>query len=197
MNKFSNILKVSPDTDLYMEFMNILCQNINNNDKNSNLPSFPRSFNTNDYELSDSRIAKLKKNNIIEPILNSQIEKFPNKSVDEVVKEDTYVILTLNILDILPRNVIDYTCAMCPTTNESRLAKNFNNDEIKDGKYLWSTSEDDVSNCKLYYNLMFVATENPLSNKNIKLFLSSYDDEGVINKICIQIYILLLNKFLK
>ena len=33
--------------------------------------------------------------------------------------------------------------------------------------------------CKLYYNVMMIASENPLSNKNIKLYLCSYDNEGV------------------
>ena len=63
----------------------------------------------------------------------------------------------------------------------SRLAKNFHDDEIQDGKYLWKTSDEDVTECKLYYNLMLIGTENPVSNKNIKLYLSSFDGEGVIN----------------
>lgn len=63
----------------------------------------------------------------------------------------------------------------------SRLAKNFNDDEIVNGKYYWNTTEEDQTECKLYYNLMLVATENPVSNKNIKLYLSSFDDKGVIN----------------
>jgi hypothetical protein len=34
---------------------------------------------------------------------------------------------------------------------------------------------------------MFVGTENPVSNKNIKLYLTSFDGEGV-NKIIIKIF---------
>jgi len=117
MNKFSNILKVSPSTDLYMEFMNNLVHQINQIDNNANLPTYQRSFNTNDFKLGDFKTSNLRKNIIIEPILNND-KKFPSKSVDEVVKEDTHVILTLNILDILPRNIIDITSALCPVTNE-------------------------------------------------------------------------------
>lgn len=117
MNKFSNILKVSPNTDLYMEFMNTLAANVNNVDSQAQLPLFPRSFNQNDFKLNDNRIAHTKKNIIIEPILSNN-QKFPCKSVEEVVKEDTHVIFTVNILDVLPRNVIDFTFALCPQTNE-------------------------------------------------------------------------------
>lgn len=117
MNKFSNILKVSPNTDLYMEFMNTLVSQVKNVDKEADLPLYTRAFNTNDFILNDNRTAGLKKNIIIEPILSNN-QKFPSKSVEEVVKEDTHVILTLNILDVLPRNVIDFTSALCPTTNE-------------------------------------------------------------------------------
>lgn len=117
MNKFSNILKVSPNTDLHMEFMNTLASSINTVDPNAKLPLFTRSFNTNDFKLNENRTANLRKNIIIEPILSNN-QKFPSKSVEEVVKEDTHVILTLNILDVLPRNVIDFTSALCPETNE-------------------------------------------------------------------------------
>jgi hypothetical protein len=62
------------------------------------------------------------------------------------------------------------------------LAKNFSDDEIKDGSYrLRILRDEDITevSCKLYYNVMIVATENPLTNKNIKLYLCSYDNEGV------------------
>ena len=65
----------------------------------------------------------------------------------------------------------------------SRLAKNYSDDEISDGTYksriLVEENIQEVS-CKLYYNVMMIATENPLSNRNVKLYLSSYDGEGVI-----------------
>jgi len=71
----------------------------------------------------------------------------------------------------------------------SRLAKDFKDDEIKDGFYNTKILKEEENkedsfkpvdvNCKLYYNIMMIATEDPLSNKNIKLYLSSYDDEGV------------------
>ncbi len=64
----------------------------------------------------------------------------------------------------------------------SQLAKNFSDDEIKDGSYkLRILRDEDITevSCKLYYNIMMIATENPLFNRNIKLNLSSYDDEGV------------------
>lgn len=117
MNKFSNILKVSPSTDLYMDFMNTLATHINGVDLKANLPLFTREFNTNDFNLNENRLGGLNKNIIIEPILNNN-QKYPSKSVEEVVKEDTHVILTLNILDVLPRNVIDFTSALCHITNE-------------------------------------------------------------------------------
>jgi len=100
-----------------MEFMNTLASNINGVDPNARLPLFTRSFNTNDFKLNENSPAYSKKNIIIEPILSNN-QKFPCKSVEEVVKEDTHVILTLNILDVLPRNVIDFTTALCPQTNE-------------------------------------------------------------------------------
>ena len=117
MNKFSNILKVSPNTDLYMEFMNTLSQSINYIDQNVKLPLYPRLHNTNDFKLSDNISANFRKNIILEPILNNN-QKFPSKSIDEVCKDDTHVILTLNILDILPRNINDFTSGLCPETNE-------------------------------------------------------------------------------
>ena len=64
----------------------------------------------------------------------------------------------------------------------SRLAKNFSDDEIKDGSYkLRILRDEDITevSCKLYYNVMIIATENPLSNRNIKLYLCSFDNEGV------------------
>lgn len=117
MNKFSNILKISPNTDLYMQFMNTLADNINKVDQKADMPLFPRAYNQNDFKLNNNRLADIKKNIIIEPILSND-EKFPSKSIEEVVKEDTHVILTLNILDVLPRNVIDFTSALCPRTEE-------------------------------------------------------------------------------
>lgn len=41
--------------------------------------------------------------------------------------------------------------------------------------------DDEITevDCRLYYNLEIIATENPLSNKNIKLYLCSHDGQGV------------------
>lgn len=59
------------------------------------------------------------------------------------------------------------------------MTKNFSDEEINEGKYMWRSTHDVVSECKLYYNLMFVCSENPLSDRFVKLYLSTYDNEGV------------------
>ncbi len=61
----------------------------------------------------------------------------------------------------------------------SRLVKTFIDEEIDNGKYICKNSSDEIVETKIYYNLMLIATENPLSNQNIKLYLSSYDGQGV------------------
>lgn len=117
MNKFSNILKVAPNTDLYMEFMNSLVKRINHMDKSANLPLFSREENLSDLKATGENKLNIKKNIIIEPVINEE-ENYPEKSVEEITKDDTKVILTLNILDILPRNINDYVSVICPITYE-------------------------------------------------------------------------------
>lgn len=123
MNKYSNILKLSASSDLYMEFMNTLTYNINRLDSTINLPSYPRQHNTSDLLINENNIninLNHKKNIIIEPVLSITMNA-TEKLVSEVTKDDKFVVLTLNILDILPRNISNFSSALCPVTNERYL----------------------------------------------------------------------------
>lgn len=120
MNKYSNILKLSASSDLYMEFMNTLTYNINRLDSTINLPSYLRQHNTSDLLINDNNIninLNHKKNIIIQPVMSITMNP-QEKLVSEVTKDDKFVVLTLNILDILPRNISNFSSALCPVTNE-------------------------------------------------------------------------------
>lgn len=62
---------------------------------------------------------------------------------------------------------------------------------------MWKTSDEDATECKLYYNLMLIGTENLVSNRNIKIYLSSFDGEGVkkLNRIKIYYKSYILKKY--
>lgn len=120
MNKFSNILKVNPKSDLYLEFMNKLSSKINSFQKKANLPLAERTFNKTKYEEYYSKNLNIEKKIIMKPILNQKKGKnTPTlKSIEDLTPEDDSAILTLKILDIIPRNIIDYTYTWCEENEE-------------------------------------------------------------------------------
>ena len=63
--------------------------------------------------------------------------------------------------------------------NSSCFTKDYTTEELIDGKFFCKNCKT-KEECRLYYNFSMIARENPFSNKLIKLYLSSYDNEGVL-----------------
>jgi hypothetical protein len=120
MNKFSNILKVNPNSDLYLNFMNEISTKINSIDNKANIPLSDRSLNKMKFDSHiSSRNLEIEKKFIVLPELrNKNSENIPMKLVEEITDQDTRVILNMKIIDIIPRNVNDFTYGYCAENQE-------------------------------------------------------------------------------
>jgi hypothetical protein len=124
MNKFSNILKVNPNSDLYLNFMNEISTKINSIDNKANIPLSDRSLNKMkfDSETLNTNMEIEKKFIVLPELRNKNSENIPIKIVEEITDQDTKVILNLKIIDIIPRNVNDFTYAYCQENQERYIS---------------------------------------------------------------------------
>jgi len=98
--------------------MNEISAKINSIDENANIPLSDRSLNKMKVEPKIKKM-ELEQKLIVLPDLKN--ENIPFKTVEEIKPEDSKVILTLKIIDIIPRNVIDFTYGYCRENQERYL----------------------------------------------------------------------------
>lgn len=103
MNKFSNILKLPPFSNHSLE----LLKNIYNKAKMIE-PKRNLIESYNDYK-KDMKF-------ILENI--STNEQYPQKIISEITNNDSYVILTLNVIDYKPTNLDEFSKLYNSLTNE-------------------------------------------------------------------------------
>jgi len=104
MSKYSNILKVSSISDHALNLMKRIFSNLDL----ANNPSQNLINNVFDY--------KIDSNLIIDTTSNSS--NYPLKSLGEITKDDKNAILTLNVIDYLPNNILDFSQVFCPHCKE-------------------------------------------------------------------------------
>jgi hypothetical protein len=103
MSKYSNILKVSSISDHALNLMKRIFSKLDlANNHSQNLIN-----NVFDYK-NDSNL-------IIDTISNSN---YPLKSLGEITKDDKNSILTLNVIDYLPNDILDFSQVFCPHCRE-------------------------------------------------------------------------------
>lgn len=104
MSKYSNILKVPTISDYAINLM----KKIYNKLDLANNPSQNLINSVFEY--------KRNANIIIDTISNSC--NYPEKNLCEILKEDKNAILTLNVIDYLPNNILDFSQVFCPHCKE-------------------------------------------------------------------------------
>lgn len=175
MNKFSNILKLPPFSNHSLELLKNIYNKVKYIDPTKNIIE---SYN---HYKKDMKV-------ILQYISTEHL--YPEKSINEITKNDDYVILTLNVLDYLPTDLNEFSQLYNNTTKETTFTKDYPVDKIVDGKYfalnaLTTRKNSSGSAAKkndelnLHYNFTLICRENPLSNNLIKLVCSSHDNEGV------------------
>jgi hypothetical protein len=104
MSKYSNVLKVPAISDHAINLM----KRIYNKLDLANNPS--RNLINSVFEYKRSA------NIIIETTSNSA--NYPEKNLSEITKEDKHAIMTLNVVDYLPNNILDFSQVFCPHCKE-------------------------------------------------------------------------------
>lgn len=170
MNKFSNILKAPPFSDLFKDFMNKIAIKMKAIEKSEDVPMF-----------EERQKEEVMKNVVESPtqflVKPKEVGKFEVKRVSDLSTSDEYFALELNILEIYPANIHEFVCIMCQNCQSSFFTsaiEDLNAPENFNCKVCKS-----VQKCKLYFNVTLVCREHAYSNKLIKLHLSTFDDEGV------------------
>jgi hypothetical protein len=98
--------------------MNEISTKINSIDNKANIPLSDRSFNKMKFDFSVKQMEVEKKFIVLPDLKNLNKDSIPFKTVEEINQDDTKVILTLKIIDIIPRNVIDFTYGYCSENQE-------------------------------------------------------------------------------
>jgi hypothetical protein len=104
MSKYSNILKVPSISDYAISLM----KRIYNKLDLVNNPS---------QNLIESVFEYRRNANIVIDTLSNS-SNYPEKSLSEITKEDKNAILTLNVIDYLPNNLLDFSQVFCPHCKE-------------------------------------------------------------------------------
>jgi len=109
MSKFSNLLKVPAISDYAINFMKRIYNKvdlINNPSQNiiKNIVDYKRNM------------------NII--INTSSNGSYQEMNINEITKNDKNAILTLNVVDYLPNNILDFSQVFCPHCKERYLNNN-------------------------------------------------------------------------
>jgi hypothetical protein len=103
MNKFSNILKLPPFSNHSLELLKNIYNKVKYIDPTKNIIE---SYNQYKKEMKI----------ILQYVSNNQ--EFPEKSINEITKNDNYVVLTLNVLDYLPNNLNEFSQLYNSSTKE-------------------------------------------------------------------------------
>jgi hypothetical protein len=176
MNKHSNILKIPVFSDLYKDFMNKIAQKMNNFDKKADVPI----YNT-DRKLDDTmmNIVEAPSSFLVSPILPDG-HTYQTKTLLELTDKDERFLMKLSILDISPNVTYDFVQVFCPKCLTSCSTKDYSNEEImKAEKFYCKFCKNKSAECKIYFNAGMICRENAYSNKLIRIYLSTYDNEGV------------------
>lgn len=104
MSKYSNILKVPSISDYAINLM----KRIYNKLDLINNPS---------QNLINSVFEYRRNANIVIDTL-SNLSNYQEKTLNEITKEDKNAILTLNVVDFLPNNILDFSQVFCPHCKE-------------------------------------------------------------------------------
>jgi len=107
MSKYSNILKVPSGSDYALNLMNKLYNKMD--------------FAENPSQNLIKNIRDYKKNINVTIDLPSDQSLYKEKSLNEIISEDKYAILTLNVIDYLPNNLLDFSQVFCPHCKERYL----------------------------------------------------------------------------
>jgi hypothetical protein len=80
-------------------------------------------------------------------------------------------------LKVIPEKIGNIVKVYCKKCNKSSFTSDYSNQDQSSGNYLCKhckTGEE----CKLYHNAELICRENTLSYETMKIFLSTFDEEG-------------------
>ena len=109
MNKFSNILKIPPFTDLYKEMVNKIALKLKNTDPTAE-PA-PMFVSTAERKFDDLMMVETPSHFGISAQYDET--KYRVKSVNEISDSDEKFVLHLNVMQILPQPIYEYVSIMC------------------------------------------------------------------------------------
>jgi len=172
MNKHSNILKIPPLSEYYQNFLNKIAAKMKMIEPNMDIPMFT-------FEKSEDVMMNIIESPTSFGVMVVNEEKTPLKRINEITIKDTRVVLELNIIDIYPQPVSDMVMAFCKKCLGSFYTKDYSVEELKPKGVFFCKFCSKQDECTLYYNAVLYGRENVYSNKIIKLFLSTFDNEGL------------------
>ena len=107
MNKFSNILKIPPFTELYKEMVNRIALRTKNFEPCSDVPMFTAP----EKKLDDMMLVDTPTNFGI----SAQYEegRYPIKSINELEVNDEKFVLHLNVVSVFPQTIFEFVSVMC------------------------------------------------------------------------------------
>jgi hypothetical protein len=107
MNKFSNILKIPPFTDLYKEMVNKIAQKLKTADPSSDAPMFAPS----ERKFDDLMMVDTPSHFGISAQYDES--KYRVKSINEISDSDEKFVLHVNVMQIFPQPVYEYVSVIC------------------------------------------------------------------------------------
>jgi hypothetical protein len=166
MNNFSNILRIPTFSEYFIDFINRLTHRIKEVDPSSNVPQFT----------IDRKDEEMDVDIVFGVIAKNEDNLYQVKRLNNITNNDSTFIIEVNILEFSTDRIYDFVSVLCQKCYTSYQTKDFTNDQVVGGKF---TCKKCKQGCILYYNVSMIARENPFSNQLIKLYLSTYDNEGV------------------
>jgi hypothetical protein len=167
MNNFSNILRIPTFSEYFTSFVTRLTNRIKEVDPSADVPQFTierRDDTDMDVEVVFGVIAKNEEN------------LYQVKRLNNITRDDTTFIVEVNILEFSSERIQEFVSVLCEKCYSSYQTKDFSKDELANNKFACKKCKQE---CILYYNVSMIARETPFSNQLIKLYLSTYDNEGV------------------
>lgn len=110
MNKFSNILKVPPFTDLYKEFMNKIANKMKTIEPTSDVPSFSI-----DKKPEDVIMSVMDTPEYFGVSALYEEGEYSIKRINDLTEKDEKFVLHLNVMEIFPQTVYDIVSIVCQT----------------------------------------------------------------------------------
>ena len=108
MNKFSNILKIPPFTDLYKEMVNKIAMKLKSSDLSADAPRF---VSTGERKFDDVMMVDTPTNFGIVALYDDT--KYKIKSINEISDKDDKFILNVNVMQIYPQVIFDFVSVLC------------------------------------------------------------------------------------